>query len=59
MTMLPTQKMQHQKVTLSLRPMKSAMGAAIRAPIKVPIESYHTSVKSYFDGGTRRSPWQQ
>lgn len=39
MTMLPTAKMQHHNVTEGFRPMKSAMGAATRAPINVPIES--------------------
>ncbi len=39
MTMLPTEKMQHQNVTEGFRPMTSAIGAAIRAPINVPIES--------------------
>jgi hypothetical protein len=38
-TMTPTQKMMFQKTIESLRPKWSAMGAAIKAPRRVPMES--------------------
>jgi hypothetical protein len=37
--MKPTARIAHQKVTEILRPMRSAIGAAISAPVKVPMES--------------------
>ena len=46
-TMTPTQKMMFQKTIEYLRPNLSAIGAAIRAPIKVPMESYTRCVRSY------------
>src|SRR3954464_11656059 len=39
-TITPTQKMMFQKTMEYLRPNLSATGAAIKAPIKVPIDSY-------------------
>ena len=36
--------MQHQTVTERRRPIRSAMGAAIKAPIRVPMESYHVQM---------------
>lgn len=36
---MPTMKMIHQNEMEGLRPIRSAMGAATRAPIKVPMES--------------------
>ena len=38
-TIRPTVKMQTQKLTDRRRPIRSAIGAAIRAPISVPMES--------------------
>jgi hypothetical protein len=38
-TMTPMQKTMFQKMMLYLRPNLSAMGAAMRAPRRVPIES--------------------
>jgi len=35
----PTEKIQHQKDIESFLPVQSAMGAAIRAPIRVPMDS--------------------
>lgn len=40
----PTMNMRDQKVMEYLRPMRSAMGAAARAPARVPIESFVVSV---------------
>jgi hypothetical protein len=39
-TMTPTQKMMFQKTMEYLRPNLSEMGAAIRAPMRVPMDSY-------------------
>lgn len=45
-TMTPTQKIMFQKTIEYLRPNLSAIGAAIKAPIKVPMDSYTTAVSS-------------
>jgi hypothetical protein len=37
---MPTEKMQHQNMMEILRPTLSAIGAAIKAPNKVPIDSF-------------------
>ena len=37
---MPTEKMQHQNMMEILRPILSAIGAAIKAPNKVPIDNF-------------------
>ena len=43
-TVIPTQTITHQPLIDHLRPMRSAIGAAMRAPIRVPIDNYSLSV---------------
>ena len=42
--MKPTARIAHQKTTDIFRPIRSAIGAATRAPIKVPMESWRSLV---------------
>ena len=49
-TMTPTQNMMFQKTIEYLRPNLSAMGAAISAPMRVPMDSYDALVNSLYIG---------